>query len=305
MIFFEKEFSVIIPCWRGAAKFLPKLFDSIPEEEGIEIIVVDNSKEPLKREEVASERAIILLHSAPSRHAGGSRNDGMAAAKGKWLLFADADDYFTPGAFEIFYSHIDSDAEIIFTKPDGIYEDTGERSCRADNYISLVHGYCEGKVSEEDLRLGFGTPWCKMVSHELVIRENLRYDEIRACNDIYFSLTSGYYARSIEADDRTSYMVTVNKGSLTQHRDFEVSKARLIGKIHCNQFLKEHGMGYRQRSVMVFLAEARHYGIKALCEMLGIIIKERQNPFVGWRRWCNTSKKKKELEAKDARYLVR
>ena len=34
---YSKDFSVIVPVWRGAIKFLPKLFDSIPEKEGIEI----------------------------------------------------------------------------------------------------------------------------------------------------------------------------------------------------------------------------------------------------------------------------
>ena len=89
---YTKDFSIIVPVWRGAIKFLPKLFDSIPERDGIEIIVVDNSKEPVSREEIKSDRNIIFLHSAPERHAGGSRNDGMDVAKGKWLLFADADD---------------------------------------------------------------------------------------------------------------------------------------------------------------------------------------------------------------------
>ena len=86
---YTKDFSVIVPCWRGAVHFLPKLLDSIPQKEGIEIIVVDNSVEPLQREEIGSDREIILLHSAPERHAGGSRNDGMDMAKGKWLIFAD------------------------------------------------------------------------------------------------------------------------------------------------------------------------------------------------------------------------
>lgn len=266
---------------------------------------MDNSKEPLQREEIESDREFTLLHSAPERHAGGSRNDGINAAKGKWLLFADADDYFTDDAFEIFYKYIDSEAEIIYTKPDGRYDDTDEKSGRADTYAELVHGYRTGINSEEDLRLGFGTPWCKMVSHALVDRENLRFDEIRACNDIYFSLSSGYFAKTIIADDNITYIVTVNRGSLTQRRDYEVIRARLYGKLHCNQFLKEHGLAHRQRSVMYFLSESRHFGIRSFFDMLGMIIKARQNPFVGWKRWMMTAGNIKKLEQKNEQYLVR
>lgn len=302
---YDMDYTVIIPVWRGAIKYLPKLIDSIPEKEGIEIIVVDNSKEPVKREEIDSSRDFVLLHSAHDRHAGGSRNDGIAAAKGKWLLFADADDYFTKEAFDVFYSHLDSQAEIIYTKPEGIYVDTGERSDRGDHYANLVHGYCTGTVSEEDLRLNFGTPWCKMISHALVERESLRYDEIRACNDIYFSLTSGYLAKSIEADDRVTYVVTVNHGSLTQHRDYEVMKARLAGKLHCNRFLKDHGLGDRQRSIMFAFSEARHFGIGPFFKMLGMIVKARQNPFVGISRWGGTAKVSKQRDESHSKYIVK
>lgn len=219
---YSKDFSIIVPVWSGAIRFLPKLFDSIPKKDGIEIIVVDNSKEPVSREDIKSEREIVFLHSAPERHAGGSRNDGIAVAKGKWLIFADADDYFSENAFDVFYKYIDTDAEIVYTCPQGVFEDTNEYSDRGEHYYDLVCNYIDGKVSEEDLRYGFGTPWAKMVSHDLVNREHLKYDEIRASNDIYFSATSGYYARKIKADKSITYYITVNRGSLTRIRDFEL-----------------------------------------------------------------------------------
>ena len=285
---YTKDFSVIIPVWRGAVQFLPKLLDSIPQKDGIEIIVADNSKIPLERGEIASDREITLLHSAPERHAGGSRNDGMAAASGKWLLFADADDYFTSDAFDVFYAHFNTDAEIVYTYMGGVYIDTGEPSDRGERYAKLVKGYCAGEIDETTLRTSFSSPCCKMVSHGLVDRHQLRFDEVRASNDIYFSLLSGYYAKKIEAVNRITYIATVNRGSLTQRRDFEVVRARLFARMKCNRFLREHGLHSQQGSVMVYFYEARRYGFRQQLALWRMVFKYRQNPFLGWRSWSKS-----------------
>lgn len=302
---YTKDFSVIIPVWRGAIKFLPKLFDSIPEKEEIEIIVVDNSKEPVSREEIKSDREIVFLHSAPERHAGGSRNDGMAAAKGKWLLFADADDYFTPDAFDVFYSMLDTDAEIVYTAMGGIYEDTGEPSNRGDVYARMVHRYCTGETGENTLRLNFASPCCKMVSHALVDREGLRYDEIRAGNDIFFSVTSGCLATKIVAVDKITYIATVNRGSLTQCRDYETIKARLYAMLRTNKFLREHGFSKHQKSVMNYLYECRRFGLSKMWEFLCMTIKYRQNPFVGCKNWSKTMVKVKNTNKLEEKYIIK
>lgn len=301
---YTKDFSVIVPVWRGAIRFLPKLFDSIPKRDGIEIIVVDNSKEPVSREEITSEREILFLHSAPERHAGGSRNEGIAAARGKWLIFADADDYFSENAFDVFYKYIDTNAEIVYTCPQGVFEDTNEYSDRGEHYYNLVCSYIDGKVSEEDLRYGFGTPWAKMVSHDLVNREHLKYDEIRASNDIYFSVTSGYYARKVLADKSVTYYATVNRGSLTRRRDFESLNARLYGSAHRNLFFRQHGLKNRQTSVMAILYKAKKLSFKEKLGLLKTLFKFRQNPLIGWSNWSKSFSQAKEREEREDKYIV-
>ena len=302
---YTKEFSIIVPVWRGAIKFLPKLFDSIPNRDGIEIIVVDNSKEPVSREEIQSDRDIIFLHSAPERHAGGSRNVGMDTARGKWLLFADADDFYTDDAFDVYYSMLNTEAEIVYTGMGGIYEDTGEPSNRGDRYAKAVHDYLSGKLPEMNLRLHFSSPCCKMVSHDLVKRHHLRYDEVVASNDMYFSLLSGYYAKTITAVDKVTYIATVNRGSLTRRRDYEASESKFLVRLRYNKFLKEHGLSDYQSSIMLRYKEVCVHGVKAICKATYLICKFRQNPFIGYSQWIQSFLKAWKQEAKESKYITK
>lgn len=302
---YSKEFSVIVPVWRGAIKFLPKLFDSIPEKEGIEIIVVDNSKEPVSREEIMSKREIVFLHSEPERHAGGSRNDGIAVANGKWLLFADADDYYSPDAFDVYYKHLNSDSEIVYTGMGGVYEDTGEPSDRGDRYAKMVHLFVTGEAPESTLRYGFSSPCCKMFSHELVDRHQIRFDEVIASNDMYFSLLSGYYAERITAEDKVTYIATVNRGSLTRRRDIQVVESRYRVRLRVNQFLRQHELSSFQGSVMVFIKQAVNFGLNPFCRFIFLLFKYRQNPFIGWSRWIGSYQRSKDRDKKEKNYLTK
>lgn len=301
------DFTVIIP-HRDSVYLLPRLFSSIPDSDKIEVILVDNSPIPITLQQIRNtgvKRNFILLFSSPERGAGGARNVGLENAHGKWLVFADADDYFADGAFDVFYEYRESDSDIVYFCSSGIYIDTGEYSSRAESYTNLVRDYLNGDCSEEDIKFEHFVPWCKMIKRDLVNFYHLRYDEIKAGNDMYFSLQAGYFAKEIEAVNKIVYVVTTSRGSLTNRRDYEVIKARLYSKLHCNQFLKEHGHSNRQHSVMFALYESRHYGIKAFFEFCGMIIKFHQNPFIGCGNWLESLKNDSAQNRKDKKYIVR
>lgn len=303
MEYFKYDFSIIIP-HRNSLHFLSKLFHTLPKSGKIQIILIDNSDIPIKKEDVDTDRNFKLLYSSPERGAGGARNLGIEHSKGKWLIFADADDYFPDDAFETFYSKFYSDAELIFFGMGGIYSDTGKSSDRGDRYTTIVRNFLSGTISEFEIRLNFSTPCSKMVSNQLVKRHNLRYDEVLASNDVFFSLLTGFYAKKIEAIDKITYIATVSRGSLTKRRDYEVIKSRFIVNLRRNKFLKEHNLAQYQSSIMYHLYNSTKFGLSKTLKFIKLLLEYKQSPLIGASRWLKTFNLYKKESKRDKKYIT-
>lgn len=290
----ETQISVIIP-QRNSIKTLPRLFDSIPESDQIEIIVVDNSPTPITKEDINIDRPYGLYWASPGRFAGGARNVGMEHAHGKWMVFADADDYFSEGAFDAFLSLVNDEADVIYFGMTGVYDDTGEFSPRGDYYTNKVRDYLANKIDENTIRLKFGTPCSKMVRKELVDKHKLKYDEVLASNDSFFSLMVGYYARTIKAVDRIVYVATVSKGSITRRKDFNALHSRYLVRLRMNWFLKKNGLKVYQGPVVSDIVECTKTSPKSFFLVFYEAIKYRQNLFLGFNpiNWLKTFTRKK------------
>lgn len=303
MVNYLYDFSVIIP-HKDSLHFLPKLFSTIPSSDKIQVILVDNSTIPITRADVQTDKFFILLYSLPERGAGGARNEGIKHAQGKWLVFADADDFFTDDAFKVFYANYNSEAELLFFGIEGIYSDTCEQSIRGSSLTKLLRDYLNDKKSEMDIRLGFITPCAKMISRGLLERHNISFDEVVASNDVYFSLLTGYYAIKIEAVDKIVYIATVSRGSLTRRRDYSVIKDRFNVALRYNKFVKEHHLPKYQQSIMIFLYQGSRFGVNILLQFLKLLIDYKQNPFIGYKRWIKTYLSDKKNTKKESKYIT-
>ena len=131
------DISIIIP-HRNSKGSLNKLLSTIKPHRNIEIIIIDNSeKNKLEYKDLIYTEGVKIDYSPIILGAGGARNKGIELAKGKWMLFADADDYFTTNALEILQKFIKSDNDIIYFKTDSIYINTDKKANRHQFYNQL------------------------------------------------------------------------------------------------------------------------------------------------------------------------
>lgn len=99
--------SVIIPVY-NAQKYLEQALESVISQtlRDIEIICVDDGStdsSPQILERFAKRDSRIIIKRQQNRFAGAARNNGMESARGKYLVFWDADDIFDKNALKKMY----------------------------------------------------------------------------------------------------------------------------------------------------------------------------------------------------------
>lgn len=296
------KISVIIP-QRDSIDTLPRLLNSIPQRDDIEVILIDNSAKKISKDVIGSSRDFRLLYSDPKRFAGGARNVGIEASCGEWLIFADADDFFIPRAFDIFLEYINSPCDLLYFKAKGVYDDTLEPTDRGIMWSTIVVDYEARRIDEKHARLFFLVPWAKMVKRELIDSRDIRFDEVIAANDVMFSTLCGYYSTSFNVVNTDVYYVTTRKGSLANRRSLAVLQSRYLVSLRRNDFLRIHGCVELQSSVMYYVYNSISFGPKVFFEFIYTAFLFRQNLFLGWRNWIRTYKYCKDNDERNKKYL--
>jgi glycosyltransferase involved in cell wall biosynthesis len=259
----SSDFTVIIPHYRSFAT-LDGLLSTIPHgNSGVQIIVVDDhSGDHASLEKLQGKyRGVLFLTTrAGAKGAGAARNEALPHARGKWILFADADDRFLPGAFDIVRAHVNSDADIIFFKPKSVITGTSTPGTRHRRYEKLVGMHLDTR--DQLIRYRFSVPWSKMIRHELVRDHNIRFSEVMASNDVMFSLMAGHFAKDIAASGESIYCVSEGGKSLTTNTSEAVFDSRFNVAIEYGRFLAQHVPHVPGPAMALFLMRSLRYGPK-------------------------------------------
>mgnify|MGYP003571332144 CR=1 FL=1 len=280
-------FSFIIP-HKNSSALLKRLLDSIPSDLDIQIIVVDDNSSEEEFKEIQSfvKDYSIELYQNEGKYAGGARNTGLKYAIGKWVLFADSDDYYTENASQLIKKHIDSDSDIVFFNAISKYSDSGENAYRAEHIQNLIYK-ASSQGNLDALRYCHTVPWGKMIKRQLIIKHNIRFDEVIAGNDMMFSVLCGIKAESVWFDKAPLYCVTVTYGSITTTLTKDRFDSRFSVTLKVNNLLKKEGHGKYQISILYFIAKSYQFGIGYMFHVFFACISNHSNFFIGSRKLLN------------------
>ena len=277
------NYSVIIP-YRDTFDLLVKSIESIPDREDIQIIIVDNSSNPLSIKDLPKRQnsSIGLFFSDSTLGAGAARNEGLKHSNGRWILFLDADDYFLPNAFQVFDQYIESTSDIIYFEADSIKLHDGSKSSRHIPIHEYVQSYLQ-TGNEDGLRYRFVNPIAKMMRAEFLIDSGITFDEVKASNDMMFSIRTGYAAQLIDANPAKVYMITEGEKntSLTRTISKENQWSRFQVYIRQYHFMESIGRKDLRFHLLSSIARAfQRFGLKEGLKYLRYASKEKVNIFL-------------------------
>ena len=277
----EHIFSVIIP-HHNIPRLLQRCLDSISDVPEVQVIVVDDNSSPDKvdfNKFPGLERQYTqCVFDKVGGGAGHARNIGMKHADGKWLVFADADDFFVDGAFEILEGHKNDHKDIIYFKSNSVDSDTFEPSDRHVRMDKAIDDALSGTISNKKAVLTIPSPICKMLRREYIQDKGVLFDETYASNDMMFALKAVYWADddAVAVSDEVLYTITTRGDSLdamkkTSPRNFLSS---LDVMIRCNKFAKD-GLYYDRRPIIVQVFRGWKISPDTFWKALKLAVKEQ------------------------------
>lgn len=269
-------YSVIIP-HHNIPNLLKRCLDSIPKRSDLQIIVVDDGsdKKGLSKLKILQNiyQHVEFYYSTPAHGGGFARNMGLSKARGRYVLFADADDYFNPCLNEILDEYKYYEKDIVFFNANSLDTDyyTFCHRCWQVNYFIELSAKDKDKALF-GLRYRFGEPWCKLIRRDIITANNIKFDETIIHNDTTFSYLVGFYSKTFVIDKRALYCVTQRTGSVSKQVSVERWLVRTEVFAKANSFFRNHEIKINDerayRGVFYFMLKHDMPNIKACMNML-------------------------------------
>jgi len=241
----EINYTIIIP-HKNIPLLLQRCLDSIPRRKDMQIIVVDDNSDADKVNFVNFPglndpyvEIIFGKNENGRKGAGYARNLGLKQAKGKWLIFADADDFFNPCFEEALDKYKDDESDIIYFKATSANSETLEQHTR-NQHINLPLSEIE-QTNNWDIAFKITSPWGKFIKAKLVHDNKLCFQEVQYANDVLFSVSATAFAVKKSISNYEIYCITYRETSLTENYTLDSTLIRFKEAYKVVEFLQKTG----------------------------------------------------------------
>ncbi|MDN5652933.1 MAG: glycosyltransferase, partial [Lactococcus lactis] len=200
-------FSIITPNYNSGGKILRAIESLKSNSISYEHIIIDDCSTDdsffsVKRIESANPE-LVLFDNPANVGPGASRNKGLDVAKGNYIIFLDADDYFLDNALDTLHSIIKSEEKIdvlifksyMITNTNdslNLLNDSGDISLIKDP----IHDFLLDKI--------ISSPWGKCIKADLA--KSFRFPNLRVSQDAPYNLDIFMSAKNVLKLDSVFYI---------------------------------------------------------------------------------------------------
>lgn len=211
------NYSFIIPHF-DIPELLVRCLRSIPEREDVQVIVVDDyspgSDEYAARYPELTRPFVEFYTTASHSGAGCARNVGLQHARGRWLVFADADDFFVEDLGLLLDKYKDYTEDLIYFRSRSVLSDDITTPAHRSEWLDILWKDYETNGDLDSLCGRSPIVWSKFFKRSLIEQYNIRFDETRYSNDYWFAASAAVRAKKVLVEHSILYVSTVRSGSL-------------------------------------------------------------------------------------------
>ena len=291
------KISVIVPIY-NACKHLRPALDSILAQtlREIEIICVDDgstdtSLDMLKIYQKMDNRIRIVTET--NAGPGHARNNGLKRARGKYVAFLDADDFFEPEMLEKLYVHAEeNDLDIAIARYD-IYDN---KKGKFVANIESEHGkiFEGGAITSKNeypdyiLQSTTGAAWNKLFKRSFISEKSITFTtEAMIFEDVYFTVSALAFAERVARipDILVHHRIYSQQSRVRSFRKYYIQVPGVFLKI--KEFLMKGGMYQPLAKGFLNLSCSRCYHTYNLLksddrELFWNMLHDGMNEMLGW-----------------------
>lgn len=196
--------SIIIPCYNNAPH-LPKCIESVLSQSFTDfelLLLNDGSTDATLSicEDFQKKDARIKVHSHENKGVSYTRNQGIAMARGEFIMFVDGDDWIENDMIEVL---MESNPSLVIMPVCGmIHERRGE--VFANDFFQNLINEKKLEFNKDEIFSLFpsavlSSPCCKIYSRIILIENNIKFDEkLSYQEDLIFNLKYLKYVQKIK-----------------------------------------------------------------------------------------------------------
>lgn len=229
------ELSIIVPVY-NCIRFLPKLAQTLKNLQGerLEVLLVDDGSTDGSGDycdRIAAEDDRVRVLHKPNGGVSSARNMGLAAAKGEFIGFLDADDGVKPHMYRRLmesarthgsdlvmgaYEKVDACGSTPVAVPFADFV-TEEREIRK---LAWSMAFWNAWVEDDYCPTVYGSVWPNLYRRTLIETHNIRFPEgVAIGEDLLFNLMYLFHAKSVSVVNEPLYEYNIANSSATRRQN--------------------------------------------------------------------------------------